>query len=314
MQGGTVVRNENTVSRKEKKKPLSKAAIILIMLTIIVVAVLFALMTYFAIKSSMHAQQLNDRKAEGERGIKVGEKDDVKTDIKVGPNGEIIDKDGKSVPIGGKIINDSDISMSDEMKKAIEIERYGSSNEKITVDGITVQGGVDIDDGYAKFFDNNGVSHNIKVNDDTVIMYGDEHLSKDVIDNMNNLSYDSDGTVVIDHMNVNVSYDSNKESATIWYSCPDGASLGSTHLENISEKNGIFYSNGVKISNTQQEYMTKFDDILDKKYPSTSGDSFFPKYEEPAVNSSNKYEDCSSNKNNLKASTNLESRDNLVQF
>ena len=305
----------STVSKKEMKKPLSKAAVVLIVITIILVVALFAFMLYMAIVNSAYAQQVGNREAEQRQGVKIDEKNNVKTDIKVGPSGEIINKDGEPVSAGSKITNDTNIVMSDDMKKAIEIEQSGSFNGKISVDGINVKGGVDVENGYATFYDNNDIKHTVPINNGTVIMCDGEPLSKNVINVMDNIGYGPDGEVIIDHMSVVSSYDSNSGNVTFSYNGPNGISYGSTCVENVSEKNGIYYSNGVKVDDIQQEYMTRFDRILDDKYPLTSNDNFFQEYKETAVNlNNNEYRDRSNDKNNLNASTNLEFRGNSIQF
>ena len=268
-------------------------------MTIVAVAILFAVITYFAVQNSIHTQQANSRKAEQKEGLVISEEKDVKTDIKVGPD--------------GKIINGSDINISDDMKTAIEIETNGSNNAKISIDGIDAQGGLNIDGGYAKFFDHNGVSHTVKLDENTVIMYGDKPLSKDIINTMDNISYSSDGGVIIDHMNVVGKYDNNGDM-TFLYNGPDGVSYGSTYVKNVSERNGIFYSNGERVNDIQQEYMTKFDKILDDKYPSTANDNFFLKYKEPVVDLNNNKSERNNDKNNLNASTNLEIHNNSIQI
>ena len=290
------------MSEKEirKKKGLSTEVKVLLTITIVVLIVVLTLaLIYFYKQHYDRKEQEDQRMEEAKNGVVVDEKNGVKPGIKVIPDEYALDENGNKVPISNKIVNDSDIVMSDDLKRAIEIETSGSCNSKMSVNGIDVNGSINIDGGYAEFFDKNGVSHTVKV-DGSTIMYGDNRLSDDVIKLMDNTSYDGND-VVFKNVETVCNYNGGNEGVTFTYKC-DGGVYGSTNMCNISEKNHEYYSNGVKMDDVYQKYMTTFDKILDNKFPATKNDSFFPEYNGAVVNA---IENQNDDKNNSDPNTNL---------
>lgn len=250
------------------------------------------------LRQSRYNAELNNRHNEEIKGVVVSEGKNEYKNINIDSNDQIK--------------NNSGIELSKDFELAMKIETAGSKNEKITVNGITALGGLDVDNGYAKFQDLNGKTHIIST-ENIDVTYGGVKLSDNVINMMENVSYDN-GKVIFDNLRTSISYDNTSDSAVIKYTDNNGIEFGQTMLNNLTEKDGKIYSGNKLLSDEQQSLFSILDRTMDAKYPRTKDDSFFDtktdvpqddqKIDNKSQSSNTPSSDNSSAKTNLKSVSN----------
>jgi hypothetical protein len=208
-----------------------------------------------------------------ENGVIVKKQENAEVDITAEQATTIYDKDGKPIPVGHKIINKSDINLSDDAIRAIEIENGGVQN--ITVNGQPIKGGVNIENGVATYYDKDNVFHKVPA-DGINIEVNHQPLDSNIIKEMNNINYKSNGGVVFSELTTQVKF--NGRDVTTSYIDSNGLLYGKTQLKNVTEKDGSFYSyfeNGYQepgykeINQKQQENLRAVKEYIQNKWPIT---------------------------------------------
>ena len=255
--------NEQPVDDKKKKRSKIIRNILIALIVVAIIAI-----TVFVVYRILVNQANEQIRKEMENGVIVEKQENVETDIKVKPSGTIRDKDGKEIPVGHKIENNSDINLSDDAIRAIEIENGGVQN--ITVNGQPIKGGVNIENGVASYYDENNVFHKVPA-DEIRIEVNNQALDSNIIKEMNNINYKSDGSVVFSELTTQVKF--NGRDVTTSYMDSNGLLYGKTQLQNVTEKDGSFYSYteaGYKeLSRQHQDNLRAVKEYIGNKWPIT---------------------------------------------
>ena len=248
----------------EKKRGLNKWQVVAIILMCLLVATLLAMLIYNLIKNQQQDQEQqkdSDNKNKGNNGIVVEDEKNTDSNINVDPTGETTDINGNEINLGSEIVNNTDINLSKDAELAVAIETNGSSNLPITVNGERVYGRVMIDDGIATWYDAQNVKHTAPY-DQIAITYGGSTVDKNVINLMNDITYDKTGNMIFKDCKTVINYDDNK-NVTISYQNDDGNSYGSTSFENVTkDSNGAYYSNGELLDQKYQDLFVKYDKLV----------------------------------------------------
>ena len=256
--------NDESAETVVERKGLNKWQVVAIILMCLLIATLLAMLIYNLIKNQQQEQKQEQQKDDGKKdnkGIVVEDKKNTDSDIDVNPSGETTDANGNVIYIASDVHNNTDIILSEDAKLAIEIETNGSCNLPITINGERVYGGLNVDNGIVTWYDAQNVRHTAPY-DQVAITYGGSPVSKNVMNLMNDITYDKNGSVIFKDCQTVVNYDDNK-NVTISYQNDNGNSYGSTSFENVTkDSNGVYYSNGEQLDQKYQDLFAKYDNLI----------------------------------------------------